>query len=77
MFLPSLVIFFNHYLITSSSAAETTELVDMDIPSHALCTDSTLNLEQASTKPFLQNWTAEAAFVTMSSATTESSRTRT
>ena len=63
MLSPSPVVFFNHCLFISNSAAEATELVDMDILSHALHTDSTLSLEQASTKLLLQDWTAEAAFV--------------
>jgi len=74
--LPSPAVFFNYCLITSSSATEATELVDIDTPSHTLRTDLTLSLERASTKPLLQDWTAEAAFVTMSSAATESSETR-
>ncbi len=41
--------------IISSSATEITELVDMDTLSHALYIDSTLSLEQASTKPLLQD----------------------
>jgi len=74
---PSPAVFFNYYLITSSSVAEVTELVDMDTPFHILCTDSTLSLEQTSTKPLLQDWTTEAIFVTISSAAAESSGTRT
>ena len=59
MLSPSPAVFFNHCLITSSSAAEATELVDMDTPSHVLCTDLTLSLERASTKPLLQDWTCQ------------------
>jgi len=57
MLSPSPAVFFNYCLITFSSAAEATELVDMDTPSHALHTDSTLSLEQALTKPLLQDST--------------------
>jgi len=39
-------------------------LVDMDTPSHALRTDSTLSLERALTKPLLQDSTADAALAT-------------
>ena len=57
--------FFNYCLITSNSTTEAIELVDMNILSYALCTDSTLSLEWALTKVLLQNLTAKAALVTI------------
>ena len=60
--------------MTSSSATEATELVDMDTPSHALRTDSTLSLEQALTKPLLQDSTTDAALATTISAAAGVSR---
>ena len=61
----------------SSSAAETTELVDMDTPSHVLCTDSTLSLEQVLTKPLLQDSTVDAVLATTISAAARASGIKT
>ena len=68
MLLPRPVVFFNHCLITFSFATEATELVNMDTLFHVLCTDSTLSLEQALTKPLLQDSTTKAALATTTSA---------
>ena len=65
---PRPAVFFNYCLITSSSAIEATELVDMDTSSYALRTDSILSLERALTRPLLQNSTAKAALATTTSA---------